>query len=35
VGLGATGLHDRLGRLRAKTGRFADAISELLLAARG
>lgn len=33
--LGATRLHDRLGRLRAKTGRFAEAISELLLAARG
>jgi cytochrome c-type biogenesis protein CcmH/NrfG len=33
--LGASGLHDRLGRLRAKTGRFAEAIGELLLAAKG
>ena len=33
--LGAAKLHDRLGRLRAKTGRFAEAIGELLLAARG
>ena len=32
--LGQTGLHDRLGRLRAKTGRFKEAIAELLLAAR-
>ena len=32
--LGARKLHDRLGRLRAKTGRFAEAVSELLLAAR-
>ena len=32
--LGATHLHDRLGRLRAKTGRFAEAIEELLAAAR-
>jgi thioredoxin-like negative regulator of GroEL len=33
---GATArLHDRLSRLRARTGRFADALSELLLAARG
>jgi Flp pilus assembly protein TadD len=34
VALGATQLHDRLGRLRAKTGRFAEALDELLLAAR-
>jgi tetratricopeptide (TPR) repeat protein len=33
--LGGTQLHDRLGRLRAKTGRFAEALQELLLAARG
>ena len=32
--LGATKLHDRVGRLRAKTGRFAEALDELLLAAR-
>jgi tetratricopeptide (TPR) repeat protein len=34
IQLGQKGLHDRLGRLRAKTGRFAEAISELLLAAK-
>jgi tetratricopeptide (TPR) repeat protein len=34
IGLGQAGLHDRLGRLRAKTGRFAEALAELLLAAR-
>jgi hypothetical protein len=27
-------LHDRLARLRAKTGRFAEALDELLAAAR-
>jgi tetratricopeptide (TPR) repeat protein len=32
--LGATTLHDRLGRLRAKTGRFAEALAEMLAAAR-
>jgi len=35
VTLGQKGLHDRLGRLRAKTGRFAEAITELALAAKG
>lgn len=28
-------LHDRLARLRAKTGRFREALDELLVAARG
>jgi Flp pilus assembly protein TadD len=28
-------LHDRLARLRAKTGQYAEALSEMLLAARG
>lgn len=33
--LGASrALHDRLARLRAKTGRYADALGELLRAAR-
>jgi tetratricopeptide (TPR) repeat protein len=34
IGLGATHLSDRLARLRAKTGRFAEALDELLKAAR-
>jgi hypothetical protein len=34
VTLGAAGLHDRLGRLRAKTGRFAEALQHMLAAAR-
>jgi tetratricopeptide (TPR) repeat protein len=34
ITLGQKSLHDRLGRLRAKTGRFAEALGELLLAAR-
>lgn len=34
VGLPQGDLHDRLARLRAKTGRFAEALDELLAAAR-
>jgi tetratricopeptide (TPR) repeat protein len=34
IALGALHLHDRLGRLRAKTGRFAEALDEMLRAAR-
>ncbi len=33
VALGAVELHDRLGRLRAKMGRFSEALDELLAAA--
>lgn len=35
VGIQQVDLHDRLARLRAKTGRFAEALDELLAAARG
>jgi tetratricopeptide (TPR) repeat protein len=35
IGIPQTDLHDRLARLRAKTGRFAEALDELLAAARG
>ncbi len=28
-------LHDRLARLRAKTGQYAESLAEMLLAARG
>lgn len=34
IGHPQTDLHDRLARLRAKTGRFVDALDELLAAAR-
>lgn len=34
IGLPQDDLHDRLARLRAKTGRFAEALDELLAAAR-
>ncbi len=34
IALGAVELHDRLGRLRAKTGRFAEALDEILAAAQ-
>jgi thioredoxin-like negative regulator of GroEL len=35
IGMPQVDLHDRLARLRAKTGRFAEALDELLAAARG
>ncbi len=35
IGQPQVDLHDRLARLRAKTGRFAEALDELLAAARG
>ena len=34
LGIPQLDLHDRLARLRAKTGRFSDALDELLAAAR-
>ncbi len=34
LGMPQVDLHDRLARLRAKTGRFTDALDELLAAAR-
>ena len=34
AGIPQTDLHDRLARLRAKTGRFAEALDELLAASR-
>lgn len=35
IGIPQLDLHDRLARLRAKTGRFGEALDELLAAARG